>query len=91
MTIRIAPEGVAITKRFFMALEYLQAKRVIRGLKTFTDRYSLNYWNMQTLKGEPERRVLKAECLTFLVRDYGVSADWLLTGVGPMMREAQTV
>lgn len=91
MTIRIAPEGVAITKRFFMALEYLQAKRTIRGLKTFTDRYSLNYWNMQTLKGEPERRVLKAECLTFLVRDYGVSADWLLTGVGPMMREAQTV
>lgn len=91
MTIRIAPEGVAITKRFFMALEYLQAKRVIRGLKTFTDRYSLNYWNMQTLKGEPERRVLKSECLTFLVRDYGVSADWLLTGVGPMMREAQTV
>ena len=91
MIIKIAPEGVDITKRFFMALEFLQAKRTIRGLFTFTERYGINYWNMNTLKAEPERRVLKSECLTYLVRDYGVSAEWLLTGTGPMMKENENV
>ena len=86
MTIKIAPEGVAITKRFFLALETLQMQKKIRGLRTFTERYGLNYWNVNTLKAEPERRLLKTECLTYLVRDYGVSAEWLILGTGPMMK-----
>ena len=90
MTIKIAPEGVAITKRFFLALETLQMQKKIRGLRTFTERYGLNYWNVNTLKAEPERRLLKTEYLTYLVRDYGVSAEWLILGTGPMIIEPQT-
>lgn len=89
MKINITPEGAAITKRFFLALDTLQIKRSIRGLKTFTDRYDINYWNMNTLKKEPERRVLKAEWLAHLVRDYGVNAEWLLLGVGNMFIDSQ--
>lgn len=91
MIIKISAEGVAITKRFFMALDILQAQRKIRGLRTITERYGLNYWNMATLKAEPERRVLKSECLAYLVRDYGVSAEWLLCGVGTIFKDAKTV
>lgn len=87
MIIKIAPEGVETTKRFFLALEILQARRIIRGLNTFTSKYGINYWNMNTLKAEPERRLLKSECLTYLVRDYGISADWLLCGTGPMFND----
>lgn len=82
MTIR--PEGVAITKRFFRALEELRTYKKIRGLQTFTRRYGLNTWNMVTIKKDPETHILKSECLTFLVRDYGVSAEWLLLGIGDM-------
>ena len=39
---------------------------------------------MTTLKNEPDKRILKAGCLTYLVRDYGVSAHWLITGNGSM-------
>lgn len=88
MIIKISPEGVAITKRFFLALDTLQMQRKIRGLKTITDKYGLNYWNMSTLRNEPEKRFLKPECLSFLVRDYGISADWLLCGVGQMFQES---
>lgn len=89
MTIKIAPEGVATTKRFFLALDTLQMQRKIRGLRTFTEKYSLNYWNMTTLKAEPEHRLLKSECLTYLVRDFGVSAEWLLCGIGPMFTNSK--
>ena len=91
MTIKIAPEGVAITKRFFLAIDTLQMQRKIRGLLTFTEKYGLNYWNMNTLKAEPERRLLKSECLTYLVRDFGVSAEWLLCGTGTMFNDSKTV
>ena len=91
MIIRISPEGVAITKRFFLAIDTLQMQRKIRGLKTFTDRYDLNYWNFSTLRNEPERRFLKPEWMSFLVRDYGVSPDWLLCGVGTMFKDSNDV
>lgn len=84
MRINITPEGIAITKRFFLAIDTLQVMRKIRGLKTFTDKYDINYWNMSTLRKEPERRFLKPEWLSHLVNDYGVNAKWLLVGVGNM-------
>ena len=89
MIIKISPEGVAITKRFFLALDTLQMQRKIRGLKTFTDKYGINYWNMSTLRQEPERRVLKSEWLSFLSRDFDVSAEWLLCGTGTMFKSSK--
>ena len=91
MIIKISPEGVNITKRFFLALDTLQGQRKIRGLRTITERYGLNYWNMSTLRQEPERRYLKPECLSFMVRDYGVSAEWLLCGTGTMFKDSKTI
>lgn len=78
----ISKEGVEITKRFFEAIEILKEQEKLRGLQTFTRRYGMNYWNMNTLKNAPETHVLKPECLCYLVRDYGVSSVWLLTGKG---------
>lgn len=78
----IQQEGVEITKRFFLALEKLRELRKIRGVQTFTRRYNLNKWNIVTLRNDPEGHILKTECLAFLVRDYGVSAEWLLLGIG---------
>lgn len=91
MRMNMTKEGIAITKRFFIAIEVLKKKKEIRGLKTFTDRYAINYWNMSTLRKEPEKRFLKPEWLSHLVHDYGVNANWLLVGVGNMFTNSKNI
>lgn len=76
------PDSVLVVCRFFMALRLLKENRLIRGKKTFTDRYGINRWNMNTCEKEPNRDMFQVAWLTYLVRDYGVSARWLLLGEG---------
>lgn len=84
MILRVSKEAAAVTKRFFEAIDVLKQEKVIHGLKTFTDKYGLNYWNVTTIKNEPEKRFLKVDYMIYLCRDYGISADWLLLGKGEM-------
>ena len=60
-------------------------------MKTFTDRYNINYWNLSTLRKEPDRRLLKPEWLSHLVQDYQVNANWLLIGVGNMFTNSKNI
>jgi len=83
--INVSSEGAAITKRFFHAIDVLIVQRKMRGLNTFAQKYNINYWNLCTLRKEPERRVLKVEYVSFLVRDFGVSPTYILLGVGSIM------
>lgn len=71
-----------VVKRFFEAIQRLKTDKVIRGKKTFTEKYKINRWNFNTLEKAPERDIFQAAWLTYLVNDYGVSARWLLTGEG---------
>lgn len=76
------PDSELVARRFFEALRILKEKRIIRGKKTFTDRYGINRWNMITCEKEPHRDIFQLAWLTYLVRDYSVSARWLLLGEG---------
>ena len=84
---KISPAGIAVTQRFFEAIDMLKAQKRIRGLQTFTTEHEINRWNMYTVKCNPERSVLKPEWMVYLVRNYGISANWLLLGEGNMFRE----
>lgn len=75
-------ECLEITKRFFDALDAIKEQKRIRGMKTFTNRYGENYRNFGNWRKVGLR--IKQEWLTYLVRDYCVSANWLLTGKGNM-------
>lgn len=80
-----------VVRRFFEALYALKACKEIRGKQTFTNRYNINRWNMNTLEKQPERDMFQTAWLTYLVRDYGISAQWLLTGRGDMFaKKVQT-
>jgi hypothetical protein len=73
-----------IVGRFFEALAWLKESRQIRGVKTFTDRYGINRRSLRRLQLNPSTNDFKAAWLTYLVCDYGISAQWLLTGEGQM-------
>ena len=71
-----------IIKRFFHALYRLKADKVIRGKQTFTRKYNINRWNMNTLEKNTCSDIFQTAWLLYLVRDYGVSSRWLITGEG---------
>lgn len=71
-----------VIKRFFEALNILKQHKIIRGKQTFTARYGINRWNMNTLQKNMQSDMFQTAWLTYLVRDYNISATWLLTGIG---------
>lgn len=71
-----------IIRRFFEAIQILKRNRIIRGKATLCKKYGLNPWNFNTEEKYPERDMFQVAWLNYLVRDYKVSAEWLLTGKG---------
>lgn len=83
------PDSQKIISRFFQALYYLKSQRVIRGKQTFTTKFKINRWNMNTLEKDMTRDIFQPAWLTYLVVEYNISAEWLLTGRGEIMARHQ--
>ena len=79
------PDSQVIVERFFQALETLKAEGRVRGIKTFTERYGVDRRNLYRLMKNTASDMFQPAWLAYLVRDYGVSARWLLTGTGNIL------
>lgn len=80
-----SPDSQLIVARFFAVLNELKKRKVSR-LK-FTEEHGINRWNLYTLESDHSRDIFQPAWLTYLVQDYNVSAEWLLTGEGEMFKE----
>lgn len=80
-----SPDGIEITKRFFEALEILKVQKKVRGIQTFTTIYGINRRNLWKIEKENRAGLFDVAWLSYLVKDYGISAEWLLTGVGDVL------
>lgn len=78
------PESEAIRTRFFDAIEELK-KMKRTNLTTFARDYGIDQSNLLKLK-KAERKPIPGWYLAVLVRDYGISAEWLLLGTGQMLK-----
>lgn len=72
--------------RFFEAVTYLKEHGLIGGHRPFCERYGINVRNYYEQQKDHTRRIFRPAWLVYLIRDYGVSAEYLLFGSGPVMR-----
>lgn len=79
------PESIEIIKRFYEVIEYLKTSKQIRGIQTFTNRYEINKRNFYTVRKNPESDMFQLIWISHLINDYGISAEWLMTGRGGML------
>ncbi len=76
-----------VVKRFFEALNMLKTTKKIRGKQTFANAYGINRRNLWSLEKNSQSDRFQTAWLTYLVRDFNVSATWLLTGKGEILNK----
>ena len=79
-------ECAQVSIRFFLVLEQLTQQGRITGIPEFCKRYGINSRSCYFQRKDPTRRILTSAWLVYLVRDYGISANYLLTGNGSMLQ-----
>ncbi len=80
-----------IIARFFQALYHLKSLGEIRGKQTFTKQFEINRWNLNSLEKDMSRDIFQTAWLNYLVEEYNVSAEWLLTGRGEIMSRKKKI
>lgn len=87
----IPREGIEVTGRFYLAIDFLISEKKLRGRQTFCKKYDIDKRTFYLIQREPEINTLRVLWLVYLTRDYAVSARWLLTGEGKMIRKKRIV
>lgn len=78
-----------IMQRFYDALDAIIAMKKIRGVNTYCRLNEIDRRNFLAQKKDLDRGWFQVSWLQPMVREYGVSAKWLLTGFGKMFEENQ--
>ncbi len=71
-----------------MALDTLSSNGVIRGVGTFAKMHGLNASNLRNLRYK-ENWSVSSEYLYYIIRDFGVNSQWLITGQGSMFSDQE--
>lgn len=80
-------ESIKVVERFFDAVESLIACGRMKNYQEFIDRYGIIKSKFYDARRNKERKLLQISWLAYLINDYGVSAEWLMTGKGKMFHQ----
>lgn len=90
----INPKAIEIQRRFFTALELVIASKRLKGLKTFCENHDLNRTKYSRIKNELDKpleatkyKMIDLDALSALCSDFGVNPEWLLLGIGDMLKK----
>lgn len=73
-------------ERFYSALDAIIAKKDIRGVATYCRLNEIDRRNFIAQRKDPERGWFQLSWLQPMVKEYGINAEWLLTGMGRMFK-----
>ena len=82
-------ESQEVINRFFEAIYTLIERKDIRGKQTFTREHNIDRWNLNKLEQDKSRDIFQVAWLSYLVKEYNISPEWLLTGRGEMFKTAK--
>lgn len=80
------PVSKQIMERFYSALDAIIAKKDIRGVATYCRLNEIDRRNFIAQRKDPERGWFQLSWLQPMVKEYGINAEWLLTGMGRMFK-----
>lgn len=78
------PVSKQIISRFYEALDAIIAQKKIRGVNTYCRLYEIDRRNLLAQRKDLERGWFQVSWLVPMVKEYGISSSWLLTGSGSM-------
>lgn len=80
------PISKSIMERFYSSLDAIIAKGDIRGVNTYCVKYDIDRRNLIANRKDLDRGWFQVSWLYPMVKDFGVNAEWLLTGSGRMFK-----
>ncbi len=91
----VRPQVQAIQDRFFQAIDMLIESDKIKSLQAFCFDYGLHrpkYSNLRTRSKDKSKigtgyKFIDVDAPSYLVKDFNISADWILTGRGGMFKK----
>lgn len=79
-------ETIAIITRFYVALDMIIAQKKIRGIKTYCSEYNIDRRHLYAQREDKNKGFFEVYWLIPLIKDFGVSSEWLLLGRGGMFK-----
>lgn len=76
-----------IMERFYIALDAIIESKKIRGVNTYCRLYEIDRRNFIAQRKDLDRGWFQVSWLQPMVREYGVNAEWLITGLGRMFKK----
>lgn len=73
-----------VQARFYQALDNLIETKKIRGIQTYCRLYGIDKRNLYTQRKRTDLTIMHFDWLLPMVKEYGISSYWLLTGIGDM-------
>jgi hypothetical protein len=80
------PGSQLIMERFYSALDAIIAMQRIKGVATYCRLYDIDRRNFIAQRKDLNRGWFQLSWLQPMVKEYGISAEWLLTGHGRMFK-----
>ncbi len=80
-------DTLSIMQRFFDAVDVVIKNKLVKNFATFCAKYNIDRRHIYAQKKDLGKGYFEVSWLLPLINDFGVSAQWLLTGKGMMFQQ----